>query len=103
MSSMHVDIEGERGYRGVAKEQFGVIHREQLRAEGFSSQSIKTRLARHQLIPLLPSTYLVGGAAETWQARLMAAQLWADDCFISHRSAAALWELDGCTGELVEV
>src|SRR5207302_8127923 len=40
----------------------------------------------------------------SWQQRLMAAQLWAGEgAAISHRAAAALWELDGFEPGTVEL
>jgi very-short-patch-repair endonuclease len=82
-------------WRRIAEEQYGVIHREQLAAAGLTPAEIRTRIARGDLVSILPSTYLLGGAPQTWEARLMGGELWAGDCFISHRSAAALWNLDG--------
>lgn len=85
----------ERSWRDLAQRQHGVIHREQLTAEGFSAHAIRTRVARGELVDYLPNTFRVGGTPDTWHSRLKAAELWGGDCFVSHRSAAALWELDG--------
>ena len=84
-----------RDWRDVAREQHGVVHREQLLDCGLTSHMIRKRVARAELVTVLPSTYRVGGVPDSWHARLMAGQLWGGDCFISHRAAGAIWGLDG--------
>lgn len=72
-----------------------MVHREQLVACGLTGHMIRTRISNGELVPVLPSTYRTGGVPDSWHARLMAGQLWGGECFTSHRSAAALWDLDG--------
>jgi hypothetical protein len=58
--------------------------------------------ASGRLVRAAPGTYLIAGAAPTWHQRVRTAASsgagWA-----SHRTAAALWTLDGFDGRLVEV
>jgi very-short-patch-repair endonuclease len=69
-----------------------------------SDQAIARLVRSGQWQRLLPSTYLVGGAPLTWHAHLHAARLWlGEDCLFSHRTAAALVELDGVAPGWIEV
>lgn len=69
------------------------------------AQMTELKITRHQRAHLLtsghilrvgPHVYLLNGAPFTWQTRLAAARLAAGtDAIVSHRSAAALYGLDG--------
>lgn len=45
--------------------------------------------------PLASGVYLIAGAVRTWRSELIAACDWARPGFASHRSAAAVWGLEG--------
>jgi very-short-patch-repair endonuclease len=93
-----------RGCEVEARRQHGVIGRSHAKRYGLSDQAIARLVRSGQWQRLLPGTYLVGGAPLTWHAQLKAAQLWlGSDCLFSHRTAAALIELDGVAPGWVEV
>jgi hypothetical protein len=78
----------------MAARQDGVVARRQLLEAGISRAGIDRRVARGWLIPLHPGVYAVGHAALTTRGRLLAALLAAGPgAALSHRSAAAAWEL----------
>lgn len=65
---------------------------------------IERRLATGRWEQVLPGVYRFGGTPGSWKQDLMAACLHAGDCAgASHRSAAALWELQGVDGHVVEI
>jgi hypothetical protein len=77
----------------IAARQWGVVRRDQL---GLSNDTIWRLIKDQALIEVLPCVYRVAGTAPTWHQALMAACLWGGDAAVaSHRSAAALWSLDG--------
>jgi hypothetical protein len=78
----------------LAGRQHGVITRRQLLALGFDTRSIEHRLARGRLHPVTRGIYAVGWPQLTPERRWMAATLASGDgAVLSHRSAAALWEI----------
>ena len=78
----------------VAGEQHGCITVEQARSCRLSDEAIRRRTQSGRWRRVLPRTYVLRGAPETWEQRLMAALLWAGDGAVaSGPSAAALWEL----------
>jgi hypothetical protein len=80
-------------WKEIGSRQWGVVRRDQL---GLSDDAIWGLIKDRTLIEVLPCVYRVAGTAETWQQALMAACLWGGDAAVaSHRSAAALWSLDG--------
>ena len=88
----------------TAKPQFGLISRQQAHAAGLSGKAIRYRVSAGRWEQLLSNVYRIVGAPDSWHQRLMAAILWAGGgAAISHRSAAALWGLDGATRDWVEV
>lgn len=77
--------------------QAGVVHRNQLIAEGLSEQQIDRRLRSEMLVRVLPAVYRHASVPGSWLQRLWAAQLWSrEGAAISHEAAAAVWKLDGC-------
>ena len=77
----------------IASRQWGVVRRDQL---GLSDDMIWRLIKDQALIEVLPCVYRVAGTAQTWHQALMTACLWGGDAAVaSHRSAAALWSLDG--------
>jgi hypothetical protein len=78
----------------LAGRQHGVVARRQLLALGFNAREIEHRLARRRLHLVMRGVYAVGWPELTPKRRWMAAALaCGDDGVLSHRSAAALWEI----------
>lgn len=78
----------------LARDQHGVVARRQLLAIGFSSKAIAYRLETGQLRRLRRGVYTVGlprgGDEQRWMGAVLAC---GDEATLSHRSAAALWEI----------
>jgi very-short-patch-repair endonuclease len=78
----------------LAGAQHGVVSRPQLLEVGFSPKAITDRLARGGLHSLHRGVYAVGHRALAPHSRWLAAVLaCGPDAVLSHRSAAALWDL----------
>ena len=74
-----------------ASQQYGLIGRFQLLESGVSESKVTHRVRTGHLQRVLRGVYRVAGAQETWQAELMAAQLYCGPgSALSHRSAARL-------------
>jgi hypothetical protein len=85
----------------LAAQQHGIVTRRQLLALGFGRRSIEHRLARGRLFPVSLGVYAVGWPAHDRRRRWMAAVLaGGDDAALSHRSAAALWEIGNEAGRI---
>ncbi|HZA89271.1 MAG TPA: type IV toxin-antitoxin system AbiEi family antitoxin domain-containing protein [Solirubrobacterales bacterium] len=78
----------------MAKRQHGIVARTQLLALGFSSQSIKHRVAKGRLHSVRRGVYAVGRPEITRLGRWTAALLsCGPKAVLSHESAAALWQI----------
>jgi very-short-patch-repair endonuclease len=78
----------------MARRQHGIVTRRGLIALGFSKEAIDHRLEKGRLHPIGRGVYAVGWPATTREQRWMAAVLACGDvAVLSHRSAAALWEI----------
>jgi very-short-patch-repair endonuclease len=78
----------------LAGRQHGVIARRQLLAMGFNGREIEHRVARRRLHPVMRGVYAVGWPKLTRERRWMASVLaCGEGALLSHRSAAALWEI----------
>jgi very-short-patch-repair endonuclease len=78
----------------LAARQHGIVTRKQLLALGFSSKAIEHRIKRGRLFPVSQGIYAVGWPALNRKRRWMAAVLaGGEGAALSHRSAAALWEI----------
>ncbi len=78
----------------LAARQHGVVARRQLMQLGFDAGAIKYRTGLGRLHPLHRGVYAVGHAKLTVHGKWMAAVLaCGPGAVLSHRSAAALWEL----------
>jgi very-short-patch-repair endonuclease len=78
----------------LAARQHGIVTRRQLLALGFGRRSIEHRLARGRLFPASLGVYAVGWPALSRRRQWMAAVLaGGEGAALSHRSAAALWEI----------
>jgi very-short-patch-repair endonuclease len=92
-----------QGVWGLAKEQHGVVLRQQLLDLGLSRRAIQHRLARGRLHLIAGGVYAVGRPELTHKGIWMAAVLsCGSDAALSHRSAAALWGIGG-EGDEIEV
>jgi hypothetical protein len=92
---MDPDDTADRRCAEIAEKHAGVIHRSIAIKAGLTDSQITRRIQRGELIELHPDTYRFAGSPTTRSMKIMAAYLWARDCFISHVTAAELWELDG--------
>ena len=80
----------------VASRQHGNVTRRQLQRAGLSRDVIRRQVRRGALIPEFPGVYRVGHRAASVEARYMAAVLaCGEGAVLSHRSAAAVWNLLG--------
>lgn len=79
----------------LAGRQHGIVARRQLLALGFSARAVEHRVARGRLHLVMHGVYAVGWPGLTRKRRWMAAVLaCGDEAMLSHRSAAALWEIE---------
>ena len=74
------------------RDQHGHVSRAQAIAAGLSKQQIDYRLRTGRWTRVLPSTYRLTAAAESWEGSLIATCLHTNGV-ASHRCAAALWDL----------
>jgi very-short-patch-repair endonuclease len=87
-----------------ALEQNGAFHRLDARAAGLSDKRIRSRVSKGEWIELLPSVYCNATTPRTHELMRHAALLWAGEgAVLSHRSAGALWVLDGITDDQPEL
>ena len=69
-----------------------------------TDEQLRRRLRQRRLEPVRIGVYRVGGAPQTWHQDLMAACLAAgSDSRVSFRAAAALWELEGFSPDVLEI
>jgi predicted transcriptional regulator of viral defense system len=88
------DGERSRAAWDLARRQHGVLTRRDLLALGFSTKAIRHRAASGRLHPVSGGIYAVGRPELTRHGRWMAAVLaCGDGAMLSHRSAAALWQI----------
>ncbi len=84
----------DRGIAAIAAMQHGTVAYRQLHALGLSNSAVARRVATGRLHRLHKGVYAVGHPAVTltghWRAATLAC---GPDAFLSHRSAAALWDL----------
>jgi very-short-patch-repair endonuclease len=78
----------------LAGRQHGIVARRQLLALGFNAREIEHRIERGRLHIVMRGVYAVGWPQLTSKRRWMAAVLaCGEGAMLSHRSAAALWEI----------
>ena len=71
---------------------------------GLSSDTIDRRVSSAAWERLYPGIYRLAGVRATWKQSLLAACLgWGTGAVISHRAAAALWELPGFSPGTIEL
>ena len=89
---------------GLAREQHGVVERQQLFGLGLSRRAIEHRVSIGRLHPVGLGVYAVGRPELTRCGRWMAAVLSCGSAAVlSHGSAAALWGIGGHPSGLIEV
>lgn len=88
----------------LAARQHGVVSREQALAAGLTKRSIHIRVASGRWDRLHRGVYRALPLPPSWHQRLMAAVLHGGPSAVaSHRSAAALWSLDGVGTPPIEI
>jgi len=88
----------------LAARQHGVVSRTQLYEVGVGRGAVENRVARGLLHRVGRGVYAVGHTALTREGRWLAAVLaCGDGALLSHRSAAALWELRATASARIEV
>src|SRR6478736_8664731 len=96
------DRELGRDLHDLAGGQHGAAHRLQLLALGIPSSTIDDWVRQGRLLAPAPEVFTVAGAPPTWRQRVAVGALscrgWA-----SHRTAAALHDLDGFPPTMVEI
>lgn len=94
----------ERALAQLIDRQHGVVSRKQLIAIGFDRSAVKRRLNRWALRPIHRGVYAVGQATLSQRGYWLAAVFaYGERAVLSHRSAAALWGLDGRRRSRVDV
>jgi hypothetical protein len=86
----------------LARERHAVFTREAAIAAGVTARQLRWRAQRGVLEVMEPGVYRLAGSPPTWKQRVLAAAL-AEDGHASHRTAAALWGLEGFGPGIVEV
>lgn len=76
-----------------ARRQKGMITHEQALACGMTASTIRRRVADGSWSEIRRGVYVVGGVPPSWEQTLLAVTLPVDDCWISHGTAARLWEM----------
>lgn len=88
----------------LARRQHAVFSGAQATNEGVSRKVLRQRVASGWLTTLGHDVFHVAGTPVTWEAMVMAATLAGGPGTVaSHRTAAALWGLDGYARAAVEV
>lgn len=95
---------GDGDIAALAVRQHGVVARWQLLAMRFTRRAIDNRIASGRLHPVYRGVYSVGHAHVIGRGRWMAAVLaCGPQALLSHRSAAALWDLAPSSSPLIDV
>jgi len=88
----------------LAERQHGVVERSQLRALGVSDTRIRGLIRARTLLRLHRGVYAVGHRSLRLEGRMLAAVLaCGPGAVLSHRSAAALWELRATERDRIDV
>jgi hypothetical protein len=97
-------VDAEAACDAVAADQHGVVSRRQALDAGLTPRMIERRVSSGRWRVVLPGVYVLRPVPPSWHQRLTAAVLSGGPlAVVSHRSAAALWELDGFEGQPVEI
>jgi len=80
----------------IAAQQYGLIARRQALEAGMTPDGIRHLLAVGHWVRVEPGLYRMSGVKQCWRGRLKGVTLRAgNEAVVSHRSAAAVWGLDG--------
>lgn len=86
----------DRAIADVARRQHGVFTSQQARAAGGTRQMLDVRRRSGRIEKLDRGVFRIAGLPLSWESRVLAVALAAGDgAVISHRAAAALWDLEG--------
>ncbi|MDQ3985042.1 MAG: hypothetical protein M3280_00870 [Actinomycetota bacterium] len=97
-------LSSDNEMRRIASLQFGVLLRHQLIDVGMTEKMIRTRVRNGILSRLYQGVYFINGVPLTWEARLLATQFaLGERAAVSHRAAAALFDLDGFSKGVIEL
>jgi len=98
MKTKDIDIQG------IAKRQHGAVSWKQLERLGVTRSQVNGRVQSGEWVRELPGVWRLSWAEPTPINRVWCASLWgAPEAFVSHRTAAWLWELDDLELERVEL
>jgi hypothetical protein len=86
----------------LAADQYSLFTRAHARQIGMTDRMLTRRAAAGVVERVEPGIYRMAGAPPTWHQRVLAA-CWAERGLASHRTAAALWQFDGCHPGVVEI
>jgi hypothetical protein len=94
----------DRAVAAIAARQHGVFTDRQADEIGLTADQRDFRVRTGRWRSLHPGVYVVAGVPDEWRARLLAA-CWStrQTAVVSHRAAAALWDLPGGSREVVEI
>lgn len=88
----------------LTAQRHGVITRDQARDVGFSDCAIKRLVRSGDWIRIYPRVFRMKVVQDPWRSLLIGAVAWGNRAaWISHRSAAALWTIEGFTAGSVEI
>jgi hypothetical protein len=88
----------------LARQQHAVLTTHDIRRLGLTDQRLRRAVDRGELERVHPHIYRVAAAPRTWEQRVLLAVLAAGPgALASHRTAAALWGLDGSTRGVPEL
>ena len=86
----------DRASETLAREQHGIITREQALRLGLGKNGITRRIAAGAWIRVHPGVYRLAAWPQSWSSQAMGAVLWlGNDAFLSHRSAVRAHGLQG--------
>ena len=80
----------------------GVFARHESEKLGVTKSSLETMLRRGDIVRTRPAAYRIASSPRTWRSQLRSAVV-SSGGVASHRSAAALWKLDGFPEAILEV
>lgn len=87
----------------LAREQYGLCTRDQLRAMGLTHHTIRSRIERGEWEPVGKGVLRIGGTPDSWRQQLLSLCLSIPGSVASHRSAGALYRLDGIRPREIEL
>ncbi|HYD09571.1 MAG TPA: hypothetical protein VEA78_05660 [Acidimicrobiales bacterium] len=77
----------------IARRQYGLVTHQQCIDAGMPPASIHDQLRARRWRAERPGVYVVGGVPPSWEQSACAVTLGLEDCWLSHGTAARLWQL----------